>query len=112
MLMAAVSKFARWELWHGMFSGWGYPAWFLVAIGVLEIAGALALLWPKTASYAATLLGAIMTGALVTVLTHASRMGPTTPSVYLVLLAIIGVARWPARMAVGGASRHGRANGD
>ena len=30
-----------------MFAGWGYPAWFAMLIGVLEIAGALGLLVPK-----------------------------------------------------------------
>jgi len=35
-----------------MFASWGYPAWFATLIGVLELAGALGLLMPKTTRWA------------------------------------------------------------
>ena len=53
-----------------MFEGWGYPAWFALAIGVAEAAGAIGLLIPKTTRWAIYGLTAIMAGA---VFTHATN---------------------------------------
>lgn len=49
---------------------WGYPVWFLYLIGALELAGGLAILVPRTASYGALVLATVMLGALVTRLIH------------------------------------------
>ena len=54
------------DLWTDWFASWGYAAWFSTLIGVLELAGALALLFPKLTAYAASGLGVIMLGALYT----------------------------------------------
>ena len=91
------------DLWTDWFASWGYAPWFSTLIGVLELAGALALLAPKLTTYAASGLGVIMLGALYTVLTNDTTLGPVTPIVHLVLLASLIKLRWSTRM--GGTTR-------
>jgi len=93
MALAGASKFANAELWTGMFVGWGYPAWFAFVIGGTEILGAVLLLAPKLATYAAGLLTVVMVGALATVVINSSSLGVTAPIAHLVVLAIIGGSR-------------------
>lgn len=97
MGLAGASKFMNPGGWTSMFEGWGYPAWLAFVIGASELVGALLLLVPRLASYAAGLLIVIMIGALATVLMHPGRMGPGTPLLHLVVLAIILVARRGSR---------------
>ena len=52
--------------WAPAFKKWGYPTWFMVSIGVLEVAGGLLLLIPKVRHLGAAILIVIMLGALVT----------------------------------------------
>jgi putative oxidoreductase len=93
--VAGLSKLHRPNRWEPLFAGWGYPAWFSMAVGVAEVCGAIALFVPDVAVYAATLLAAVMAGALVTLLRHPG--GPfgwgVTPAVYIVLLTIIAAVR-------------------
>ena len=98
---AGLLKFVNPELWTGLFLGWGYPAWFTFVVGAAEVFGVLLLLVPRLAGYGAVLLMVIMLGALGTVLTHPGQMGPTTPAVHLVVLAVILWARWPRRWRPG-----------
>ena len=83
--------------WQRLFMGWGYPVWFSYVVGAVEVSGALGLLAPRLASYAAMLLGTVMVGALVTLLTHPGSMGWRTPAVHIVLLTALAVARWKGR---------------
>jgi uncharacterized membrane protein YphA (DoxX/SURF4 family) len=66
-----------------------------MVVGIAEVCGAIALLVPAVALYAATLLAVVMAGALITLLRHPD--GPlgwgATPSVYIILLIIIAVCR-------------------
>jgi putative oxidoreductase len=93
--VAGITKLHRPNRWEPMFAGWGYPAWFSIAVGVAEVGGAIALLIPGVALYAASLLTVIMVGALITLLRHPG--GPfgwgATPAVYVVLLVLIGEIR-------------------
>ena len=84
--------------WHELFAGWGYPPGFSTLVGVAELVGVAALMAPALASWAALWLGAVMIGALATVLTHPGPMGPVAPLVHLLLLGIIGTARWNRRL--------------
>lgn len=83
-----------------MFTRWGYPDWFSPLVGAAEIAGAIGLLFRKVAFFSAIWLIAVMTGALVTLLTH--RGDPlgwgATPSVYILILSAIAAARWADRI--------------
>jgi uncharacterized membrane protein YphA (DoxX/SURF4 family) len=81
------------------FAEWGYPDWFRVLIGVVEIGGGLALLVPRTALYAAGALGIVMLGAVFTHLVHGEVPQAPVPFVILVLLVVVGYARRPRRAA-------------
>ena len=93
--IAGSSKLLSPDMWIARFEGWGYPGGFSYVIGVLETVGALGLLVPRGAAYAALGLAAIMTGA---VLTHVvNGQGFLGPVLYLVLLGLIGWSRWAQR---------------
>ena len=94
MGIAGLSKFGGGGRWQVLFIGWGYPVWFSYVIGVLEVGGALALLAPRIAAPAAMMLGGIMIGAALTLITHPGPMGWATPVVHFGLLAVIAIARF------------------
>ncbi len=72
-----------------MFAGWGYPAWFATLIGILELAGALGLLIPKTTRYAILGLTGIMLGAVYTHLANDEGMQVLRPVIFLVVLWLV-----------------------
>ena len=43
--------------WASRFAAWGYPAWFVPVIGVLEMGGAALVLVPRTSVYGALAIG-------------------------------------------------------
>jgi uncharacterized membrane protein YphA (DoxX/SURF4 family) len=97
-LNAGIRKFPDSGGWAGMFRHVGYPVWFRYFIGVIEIASALLLVVPRTASYGAALVIVTMLGAIGTVLAQqGSSFGIAPPVVSLVLAVIVLVARWPRR---------------
>ncbi|WP_432084549.1 DoxX family protein [Streptomyces sp. WAC 04229] len=71
--------------------GWGDAGMY--AIGVLELAGAVALLIPVLQSVAATALGALMVGAFVVQLTYFDGENALTPLILLVPLLVVARAR-------------------
>jgi putative oxidoreductase len=77
------------------FADFGYPDWFRVLIGVAEAGGALALLAPRTAFYAAGALAVVMAGAVFTHLRAGEVPQAAAPLVLLGLLALVGYARRP-----------------
>jgi putative oxidoreductase len=71
----------------------GLGQWFRYFTGILEVSGAIALLIPSLARWAAALLAAVMFGAIVA---HLLRLHtpPTLPAMLLVLvLAAAGLRR-------------------
>jgi uncharacterized membrane protein YphA (DoxX/SURF4 family) len=101
---AGAAKFQT-DFWARMFVEWGYPAWFTSVIGAAEVTGALLIVVPRLSSYAAVFLSAIMVGAISTVLLHpGGQLGPVTPAVHLLVIAVIARARWSRRWRPGGAS--------
>ena len=72
-----------------MFAYWGYPAWFATLIGMLELAGAIGLLIPKTTRYAAMGLTVIMFGAAYTHLANHEGWQVLRPSIFLVVLWVV-----------------------
>ncbi len=91
---AGLRKFTSTDVWWGLFENWGYPFWFLVVIGVLELGGAVLLLVPPLAVYAATGLIVVMVGAVATELSNDKLFGPWFPLMHIVLLSIIAIARY------------------
>ncbi|WP_217245156.1 DoxX family protein [Streptomyces sp. AC602_WCS936] len=71
--------------------GWGNAGMF--TIGVLELAGAIALLIPVLQSVAATALSALMIGAFVVQLTYFDGANAATPVILMVPLLLIAWAR-------------------
>lgn len=53
------------------FARWGYPLWFMYLTGVLEVAGGIALLWPRFSALASLCLAGLMIGAVATHVMHA-----------------------------------------
>lgn len=102
-LGAGLNKLMGGDPMASNFVVWGYPGWFLILIGVAQLAGALALIagfWrPILAVLGAAGLGAIMLGAIFT---HFFRdpAGPAAavPSIVLLALSIM-VAVYRARQA-------------
>ena len=68
------------------FAHWGYPAWFARLIGVLELAGAIGLLIPKTTRFAVLGLTAIMFGAAYTHLANHEGIQVLRPIIFLAVL--------------------------
>lgn len=71
--------------------GWGSAGMY--AIGVLELAGGIALLIPVLQSVAAMALSALMVGAFVVTLTYFNGENAATPLILIVPLALIAWAR-------------------
>ncbi|MFF7792562.1 DoxX family protein [Streptomyces sp. NPDC007991] len=71
--------------------GWGSAGMY--TIGVLELAGAVALLIPVLQSVAAMALGALMVGAFIVQITVMDGQYAATPVILLVPLALIAWAR-------------------
>jgi putative oxidoreductase len=76
----------------GLFETIGIGQWFRYLTGLLEAAGAVLILVPRTKAYGATLLGAVMAGA---VLTHLFILhnAPTAPALLLILAGVVAWAR-------------------
>jgi uncharacterized membrane protein YphA (DoxX/SURF4 family) len=94
---AGVMKFVDPTKASEQFAQFGYPDWFRVLIAVVEIAGAVALLVPRTAFYAAVGLGVVMVGAVGTLLRAGEVPQAVVPLVVLGLLALVGYVRRPQR---------------
>jgi uncharacterized membrane protein YphA (DoxX/SURF4 family) len=79
------------------FSAWGFPDGFHLVIGVLELAGAIGLLIPRTVGYAAMGLFGLMIGAALTHLLNGEDLQVLRPLVFMVPLAVIVFLRrpWP-----------------
>ncbi len=95
---AGVTKFSDSGFWAAAFRHWGFPVWFRILIGVVEAGGALLLLWPRTASYAAINLGVVMVGAIGTVLVAGQTRNLVQPTVALLLCSVVAALRWRKRL--------------
>jgi putative oxidoreductase len=110
-----LAKFSSTSGWASAFETWGYPVWFRMLIGVLEIAAALLLLWPKSAPVGACIIIVVMIGGLSTHIIKEngrhvqSEIGP------LIFATIVLVSRarqfgYHRRIRAAGASASARAS--
>ena len=79
------------------FERWGYPDWFLMVTGVLELLGGIGLLIPMTAGLAASGLVLLMLGAAWTHISSNEGFVAVVPLSFLALLAVVAYLRWPLR---------------
>jgi len=73
------------------FQHFGYPAWFRIVIGIIEVTCGVALLFPKVAIDAASFLVVIMLGAVVTELIVGDSVIP--PLVVMILVGGLAALR-------------------
>ncbi len=77
----------------GLFEGIGVGQWFRYLTGILEVAGAILLLLPRTSGLGALMLAGVMVGAVVT---HLFIVGGS-PLGAIILLVVTGVVAWGRR---------------
>jgi uncharacterized membrane protein YphA (DoxX/SURF4 family) len=94
-----ITKFTS-SSWACRFREWGYPEGFHLVVGALELAGGIALLIPRTASYSALMLMVVMTGAAATQIFRGGRNG-AVELVFVALLGVIAAVRWRDRAGLG-----------
>ena len=78
-----------------MFRHWGFPDKFYLVIGVLELLGAIGLLIPRTAGYAAAGLIVLMIGAAATHLLNGEGLQVLRPLIFIVFIAVVAFLRRP-----------------
>jgi putative oxidoreductase len=76
-----------------LFEAIGVGQWFRYLTGILEVAGAILLLLPRTSGVAALMLAGVMVGAVVT---HLFIVGGS-PLGAIILLVVTGVVAWGRR---------------
>ncbi|MEQ7126950.1 DoxX family protein [Actinopolymorpha sp. B11F2] len=92
-LMAALGKFTGDEVVVATFDAIGFGDWFRYLIGVLEVAGAVAMLIPRLVGLAALGFVGLMAGAVLIQLLVVGS-GAFLPVPLLVVSALIAWGRW------------------
>jgi len=87
------SKFSDTSGWAVAFRHWGYPDWFRVTIGVVELLAVALLLLGRTAALGALLIIGVMLGGMATHLIFDEGRHMTSEIVPLVLGSIVLVLR-------------------
>ncbi|WP_118180572.1 DoxX family protein [Paraburkholderia phosphatilytica] len=92
--VAGVINLARPSAVKRDFARWGYPAWFQLLCGALELLSAALLAGQHTRVFGLTLAGAIMTGALFTLLRNREPFQHLAPAlIFSALVVVTAVAR-------------------
>lgn len=89
--VAGVVNLARRGAPKRDFARWGYPAWFQLLCGALELLSAALLLEQQTRVLGLTLAGAIMIGALVTLLRNREPFAHLAPALIFSALIVVTV---------------------
>lgn len=101
-LAAGSAKLAGVPMMVAIFDQIGIGQWFRIATGIVEVAGAIALLIPRTAAFAGLLLAVTMAFAVVT---HLFVIGGSpVPAIVLLLINVAVV--WLQRASIADALRH------
>jgi uncharacterized membrane protein YphA (DoxX/SURF4 family) len=96
-VQSGIRKLAGLEQMIVMFHDLGYPDWFRIAVGLLEIAGAVLLALPRSTVYAAGGLGVLMIGAVISEAAAGRVFESLLPGQWLIVLALIAFRRIRAR---------------
>jgi putative oxidoreductase len=100
-VMQGVMKLQPASPWEGRFAEWGFPAWFLIVVGVMELAGGIGLFVPRVSAYAALTLAVTMVGALGTHVVHAEWINVGATFVFTLIFLALARARWSRAAGVG-----------
>jgi putative oxidoreductase len=87
------SKFSDTSGWATAFRHWGYPDWFRVTIGVLELGAVLLLILGRTAAFGAIVIIVVMLGGMATHIIFDGGRHMTSEVVPLVLASIVLAVR-------------------
>jgi uncharacterized membrane protein YphA (DoxX/SURF4 family) len=79
------------------FALWGYPSWFVLVVGAVEIAMGLLILYPRTSWIGAAVLAVLMVGAVATHLIHGQKTAALMPGLLCVSLMSLAYHRFPRR---------------
>jgi hypothetical protein len=90
--VAGVVNLARPGAVKRDFARWGYPVWFQLLCGALELLSAALLLGQQTRVLGLTLAGAIMTGALFTLVRNREPFRHVAPALIFSALIVVTVA--------------------
>jgi len=85
--VAAVAKLGGWM--SDAFAAWGYSIGLMIAVGVVELTGAIGLVYERLRGWAALILGIVMLGAVATHLSHGDTDLVVVPIAMLVLLSYV-----------------------
>jgi putative oxidoreductase len=87
------SKFDDASGWARAFRHWGYPDWFRVTIGVLELSAVTLLILGRTAAFGALIIIVVMSGGMATHLLFDGGRNLTSEVVPLTLGIIVLILR-------------------
>ena len=87
------SKFDDASGWARAFRHWGYPDWFRITIGVIEISAVVLLILGRTAAFGALLIIIVMLGGMATHIIFDGGRHMTSEVVPLVLAFIVLAVR-------------------
>lgn len=88
-IRAGLDKFSDTSGWARAFRYWGYPDWFRITIGVLEVAAVPLLLSWKWAAYGAIIIIVVMLGAMGTHIAYDGGRNVTSEMVPLFLGCLV-----------------------
>lgn len=87
------SKFNDTSGWAVAFRHWGYPDWFRVTIGVMELSAVVLLVLGRTAAFGAILIIIVMIGGMATHVIFDGGRHMTSEVVPLVLASVVLIVR-------------------
>ncbi|NNE67908.1 MAG: DoxX family protein [Pyrinomonadaceae bacterium] len=74
MILNGFRKFDPEGMWTKAFEMWGYPVWFRLFIGILEVIGGVLILFPPARHIGGIILFVVMVGALATRITFGTGL--------------------------------------
>src|SRR5262245_52338651 len=87
------SKFDDTSGWARAFRHWGYPDWFRVTIGIMELSAVALLVLGRTAAFGAIIIIVVMLGGMATHVIFDGGRNITSEVVPLVLASIVLAVR-------------------
>ncbi len=84
-LLAGITKLMGHEMHVQNFARWGYPAWAMTAIGVLEVICGIGVLIPGMRRFVTGSLVLVMIGAIITHVINGEMGAILVPSLLLIL---------------------------